>query len=133
MRRRLGRGGGERGGAEVGLHLAKDGVVLVLRGMLSGVRVHPSAGLDHELLLFSAQDADPNDLGRSERDFAAAFGAAADVAVVARVSDAVGEFCPQADLTRRVELDAGLLLQRCLLPYLTLELEHFVLLLPEIM
>ena len=132
MRRRLGRGGGgERGGAEVGFHLAKDGVVLVLRGMLSGV--HPSAGLDHELLLLAAQDADPNDLGRSERDFAAAFGAAADVAVVARVSDAVDEFCPQADLTRRVELDAGLLLQRCLLPYLALEFEHFVLLLPEIM
>ena len=131
MRRRLGWGGGsERGGAEVGLHLAKDGVVLVLRGMLRGV--HPSAGLDHELLLLAAQDADPNDLGRSERDFAAAFGAAADVAVVARVSDAVGEFCPEADLTCRVELDAGLLLQRCLLPYLTLEFEHFVLLLPEI-
>ena len=101
-----------------------------MRGMLTGV--HPAAGLDHELLFLAAQDANPNDLRRPERDFSATFRAASDVAVVAGVSDAVGEFRPQAYLTCGVELDAGLLLQRGLLTYLAFEFEYFVLLLPEI-
>ena len=98
--------------------------------MLTGV--HPAAGLDHEFLFLAAQDAHPNDLRRSERDFSAAFRAASDVAVVAGVSDAIGEFRPQAYLTRRVELDAGLLLRRGLLLYLAFEFEYFILLLSEI-
>ena len=123
-------GGGRSGGAQVSLHLAKDGVIFLVRGMLTGV--HPAAGLDHELLFLAAQDANPNNLRRSERDFSATFRAASDVAVVAGVSDAVGELGPQAYLTRRVELDAGLLLQHGLLSYLAFEFEHFILLLPEI-
>ena len=47
------------------------------------------------------------------------------------MSDAVGELRTQAHLTRRVELDAGLLLQCGLLTNLAFEFEYFILLLSE--
>ena len=116
---------------EVGLHPAKNGVILVVVSCVHLTGVHPAAGLDHELLLLAAQDTNPNDFGRPERDFPPAFSAAADVAVVAGVPDAVGEFCAQAYLTSRVQLNPGLLLHRCFVANLAFEFEYFVLLLPE--
>ena len=61
----------------------------------------------------------------------AASGAAFGRAVGAGVADAVGEFCFQADLAGRVQLDPGLFLDCRLLPNLGLQPDHLFLFLPE--
>ncbi len=66
-----------------------------------------------------------------ERDLSPALCAAAHVAVVAHVAEAVGELGLEADLARAVHLHAGLLLQVGALPNLRLQPKHLLLLLPE--
>ena len=61
----------------------------------------------------------------------AASGAAPDVAVVADVADAVGKLGLEADLAGGVQFDSGLPLHFRFLPDLLLQIEHFLLLHPE--
>lgn len=94
--------------------------------------VDPLAGLDEQLLLLAAEDADPNDLGGAQRHLAPAARAAADAAVVADVPDAVGELGLEADLAGGLQLGAQLALLGAPLADGRLQQLHFVLLLPAV-
>ena len=67
------------------------------------------------------------DLAGAQCHLAAALGAAADAAVVARVADAVGELGLKADLAGGVQLNAGLALLLAALSDPVLQQAHLVL------
>ena len=67
--------------------------------MLGDTALHPLAGLNEQLLLLPAEDANPDDLVRPEGDLAPASGAAPNIAVVAKVTHAIRKLSFEANLT----------------------------------
>ena len=72
--------------------------------------LHPFTRLYQKFLFLSAENTNPDNFVRSERNFPPTSGTAADGAVVTEMAHSVRELCLQANLTRRFQLNSSFLL-----------------------